>query len=89
MEKWCILRTEDNYEEINEWFNTHHKLNLKDVGGYAHSYDVDSGKSNWCLLVGYSSNNHHKDAKVITIEQFRELTKASVNNTACEPQIFN
>ena len=89
IEKWAIRRTPDNYEEINEWFNKTYGLNISDGKGYVHSrHLVKCG--NWCLLNNYSEVGAHPDATIITIEQFRELTKALIsNNKASEPLLFN
>lgn len=89
MEKWCILRTKDNYIELNDWFNKKYGLSLSDCKGYLHSYVVSPNCVVPYLMQVYGNGERDEEATIITIEQFRELTKAPVDNKAFEPQIFN
>ena len=89
MEKWCILRTKDNCKELNDWFNKKYGLSLSDWEGYLHFYKVSSNSNVPYLMSVYRDGQRDKEATIITIEQFRELTKAPVDNKAFEPQIFN
>lgn len=89
MEKWCILRTKENYIELNDWFNKKYGLNLSDCKGYLHSYKVNPASIVPYLMGVYGNGERDEEATIITIEQFRELTKAPVDNKTFEPQIFN
>lgn len=75
-EKWYIIRNDDNYKEVNTWFNENHKFPNKHdeyfCKGCAVAFPFAFGDRNHSVAdperfvkMGYTK---------ITIEQFREIT---------------
>lgn len=70
--KWCILRTEENYKEVNEWFEkvSHMKFDATSGFIYYPIEDVNYNLSDYFNLNTLPKN--HNDFTEITTEQFRE-----------------
>lgn len=65
-EKWCIERTEENFERVNKWFNEKYPedFGYVDSNCYLHSYNI------YGWNCPKSSTKKHADATEITTEQF-------------------
>lgn len=77
--RWCILRTEENYKEVNKWFNKMFPEDTKFGSGYCgrdayiYSENVMNGNDIQSLKVYVELQApNHKDFTEITTEQFRE-----------------
>ena len=76
--KWCILRTEENYKEVNEWFNKMYPDDTKDGigyefnGDYIYSENVFENAKHTPKVALSTKAPNHNDFTEITTEQFRE-----------------
>ena len=69
-EKWCILVTEDNYQELNTWMHR----NWKNYENYTEDWNIIKGNYYFMSCSekgGWSNYNVPIDYKLITTEQFR------------------